>query len=93
MVVDPQQLEKGVFTAFFKIPTSCSCSIVPEHENLGGQTIKESWTKKTSNKSTHWKSKKQNSFPRNDHGYNYGNGSYFTDDEETTTLSGILGIF
>ncbi len=31
MVVDPNQPEKGVFTAFFSIPTSCSCSLGEEN--------------------------------------------------------------
>jgi len=31
MVVDPSQPEKGVFTAFFDIPASCSCSLGDEN--------------------------------------------------------------
>ena len=41
MVVDPTQPEKGVFTDFFKIPTSCSCSIVNDQETTKEMLLEE----------------------------------------------------
>ena len=88
MVVDPTQPEKGVFTAFFKIPSSCSCSIVAEEESAKQALLDQMMN--TKNRENH-KTTKPISTPRKDttkqndyssYDYNYGEG-YF--DEETTT--------
>ena len=90
MVVDPTQPEKGVFTEFFKIPTSCSCSIVNDGKENAGQILLDELMKprkndddrtlqtpQKRNKST----KKESSYASYD--YNYDDDRYF--DEETTT--------
>ena len=91
MVVDPTQPEKGVFTEYFKIPSSCSCSIVPEDESKRQTLLDEMMNTKPKSRSdvskagsTSKKSMtKQNTYPSYDYGYDEG---YF--DDETTTHSG-----
>ena len=90
MVVDPTQPEKGVFTEFFKIPTSCSCSIVKDGKEDAGQLLLDELMKprkndeeriiKTTPKRTK-STKKESSYASYD--YNYDDETYF--DEETTT--------
>ena len=95
MVVDPTQPEKGVFTDFFKIPTSCSCSIVNDQgttkEMLLEELMKPKETDRLTKTQTTTKRKKntlkEKSYPSYDYS-NYDDG-YF-DEETTTSQAGIL---
>ena len=88
MVVDPTQPEKGVFTDFFRIPTSCSCSIVNDGKETAGKVLLDELMKPRNNEEKLLQSptkrnkstKKESSYSSYD--YNYDDG-YF--DEETTT--------
>ena len=95
MVVDPTQPEKGVFTEFFKIPTSCSCSIISEDQETAStkkdllldelmNTMKKD-TKDRSYIQTPSKRRKDSDKEKgySNYDYNYNDDSYF--DEETTT--------
>ena len=95
MVVDPTQPEKGVFTDFFKIPTSCSCSIVNDQETTKEMLLEELMKPKETDRLTKTQTTtkrkkntlKEKSYPSYDYS-NYDDG-YF--DEETTTSQ--AGIF
>ena len=89
--MDPTQPEKGVFTEYFKIPSSCSCSIVSEEESKRQTLLDQMMNTKTKSRSDVSKAgstskkgmAKQNTYPSYDYGYDEG---YF--DDETTTHSG-----
>ena len=95
MVVDPTQPEKGVFTEFFKIPTSCSCSIVPDEKLDASEKLLDELMKPRNNKdkiediqkTTKRKKeiKKESSYANYD--YNYDDG-YFNAEETTTSQAG-----
>ena len=95
MVVDPTQPEKGVFTDFFKIPTSCSCSIVNDQETtkemLLEELMKPKETDRLTKTQTTTKRKKNTLKEKSYSSYDYSNydDGYF--DEETTTSQ--AGIF
>ena len=95
MVVDPTQPEKGVFTDFFKIPTSCSCSIVNDQETTKEMLLEELMKPKETDRFTKTQTTtkrkkntlKEKSYPSYDYS-NYDDG-YF-DEETTTSQAGIL---
>ena len=95
MVVDPTQPEKGVFTDFFKIPTSCSCSIVNDQETTKEMLLEELMKPKETDRLTKTQTTtkrkkntlKEKSYPSYDYS-NYDDG-YF-DEETTTSQAGIL---
>ena len=97
MVVDPTQPEKGVFTDFFKIPTSCSCSIVNDQETTKEMLLEELMKPKetdrlTSTQTTTKRNKntlKEKSYSSYDYS-NYDDG-YF-DEETTTSQAGIIQL-
>ena len=94
MVVDPTQPEKGVFTDFFKIPTSCSCSIVNDQETTKEMLLEELMKPKETDRLTKTQTTtkrkkntlKEKSYPSYDYS-NYDDG-YF-DEETTTSQAGI----
>ena len=97
MVVDPTQPEKGVFTDFFKIPTSCSCSIVNDQETTKEMLLEELMKPKETDRLTKTQTTtkrkkntlKEKSYPSYDYS-NYDDG-YF-DEETTTSQAGIIQL-